>query len=108
VFLHHVFALRCTPACACGWLQVRLGPEDQRRYDGWQTVDKYAVQAEFIEFLAWEQYHVRPARAVCVCVCKHVEAGYLQWQRIVFVCPVPHVPVVAHCPCSEPCVCAQT
>jgi hypothetical protein len=49
----------CGFVCVCVWPQVRLGPEDQRRYDGWQTVDKHAVQAEFIEFLAWEQYHVR-------------------------------------------------
>ena len=39
--------------------KVRVAPEDQRRYEGWQTVDKHAVQAEFIEFLAWEQYNVR-------------------------------------------------
>ncbi len=37
--------------------QVKLVADDQRRYEGWQTVDKNAAQTEMIEFLAWEQLH---------------------------------------------------
>jgi hypothetical protein len=37
---------------------VKLTPEDQIRFEGWEAADKHALQAEILELLAWEQYHV--------------------------------------------------
>lgn len=46
-------------AC-CNWCAVRaqgikLTAEDQQRYDGWDYVDRRALQREVVRFLAWEE-----------------------------------------------------
>lgn len=50
-----VFVMACCNWCAVRAQGIKLTAEDQQRYDGWDYVDRRALQREVVRFLAWEE-----------------------------------------------------
>ena len=75
----HLHVSASLHVCICDVLQkVTLDAEDQARYNGWSTVERYAFQTEMVEYLAWEDTQVSD-HVLCVVFPRFVLGFSTSW-----------------------------